>query len=130
MVDTQLDKPTIPETLTARIPEKLKADIAALMLLEKRKISNVAMMLIEEGIPVKKKVHDHRHQLMPIVKNSIEVIRTQRHPLEPEGGDFKMRPGLFIGFIDGVKSNGFILTKEEALIMAANLSIFLNEVTL
>lgn len=122
----EIIKPKIPEILTARLPEEIKGDLADLMLLEKRRVSDMSIRLMEEAIPIKKKIHDHKHQLMPIYRNSIDVMRTQRVALDGPEGDYKMRPGLLLSF----NGSGFILSKEEALVMAANLSIFLNEVNI
>lgn len=125
-------KPKVPEILTARLPENIKGDIGDLMLLEKRKISHLAIMLIEESIPVKMKIHAHKHEMVSIYKNSVEVVRTQRIALDGENANYKSSPGLFISFNDhkSGKLSGFNLSKAEALTMAANLSIFLNEVNL
>lgn len=122
----------VPDILSARIPSKLKEGIGLLMRLEKRKISNIAMILIEESIPVKIKIHDHKNQLMPIRSEYGDRVLTQRVALDGNDGDYKLKPGLWISFLDdnggGIK--GFIIDKSEALTLAANLSIFLNEVNL
>jgi hypothetical protein len=129
-IDTEEN--VVPDILAARIPEKLKADIGLLMRLERRKISNIAMILIEEAIPVKKKIHDHKNQLMPVRSEHGESIFIQRVALDGNDGDYKMKPGLGISFIDkdGNGPVGFMIDKSEALALAANLSIFLNEVNL
>lgn len=118
--------------LSIRISGKLKDDITYLMRLEKRKLSNMAMLLIEEAVPLKNKIHDQKNQLMPIRSEHGERVLIQRVALEGDEGNYKMKPGLGISFVDkdGNGPSSFMIDKSEALTLAANLSIFLNEVNL
>lgn len=127
---TQTEKPVIPNLITARIPEILKPYLSDLTLLERRKLATVIVMLLNEGVAVKKKVHEHKHTLLDVIDDEGNSVSFERRPFK--GINYKDNPGLSITTnitIAGQEAD-ITLSKEMALAFAANLSIFLNEVNL
>lgn len=127
---TETERPSIPNLITARIPDSLKPHLQDLTLLERRRLGTVVVMLINEGVPVKKKVHDHKHTLIDIIDKGFENISFARVPYS--GDKYKDDPGLSITITndEAIEDVSICLSKEMALSFAANLSIFLNEVNL
>jgi hypothetical protein len=127
---TEPERQSIPNLITARIPDFLKPLLSDLTLLERRRLGTVVVMLINEGIPVKRKVHDHKYTLIDIVDKDSESISFTRVPYD--GELYKDSPGLniTINHPDAIEEVSICLSKEMALSFAANLSIFLNEVNL
>lgn len=127
----EAERPLIPNLITARIPEILKPYLSDLTLLERRKLATVIVMLLNEGVAVKKKVHEHKHTLLDIQTEDGSSFTFNRVPFK-DGLAYKDNPGLLVTLntSPNLISESIKLSKEMALTMAANLSIFLNEVNL
>jgi|ERR1700761_1814770 len=125
------ERPTIPDLITARIPEKLKPYISDLMLLERRKLATIIVMLLTESVSIKKKVHEHKHTLQRVNGENGIFLTFNREPHQ-RGKDYNESPGLNLTLNKNPNdtSDSIILSKESALVLAANLSIFLNEVNI
>jgi hypothetical protein len=127
----ELGEMTVPKMFAARIPHDMRVELIKLMAVEKRKLNTLFLLLVKEGIPLKKKVHEQKNMLIDVPLTGGDKISFARHPLS-EGGEYKENPGLVMEI-----SNGFAyapvflkITKENAMTIAANLSIFLNEVNI
>lgn len=127
----ELGEKTVPNMIAARIPAEMKPELIQLMALEKRKLNNLFMLLLKEGIPLKRKVHEQKSMLIETILPAGHQLSFSRSPLI-DNQDYKDSPGLLMEVKHGVHMIPFQvkITKENALTLAANLSIFLNEVNL
>lgn len=127
----ELGEKTVPEMIALRVPNEMKPSLVKLMALEKRKLNNLFLLLLKEGIPIKQKVHGQKNILTDAVISSGEKLCFERRSLDHES-DYKDNPGLLIEISNGVKMAPIYLmvSKENAMTLAANLSIFINEVNL
>lgn len=129
-MNSEIESPVLSEAIGIRFPNDLKPEILTLMKLEDRKFGNVVISLIKQYLPIKRRVHEQRNNMDLIKIDSSTEVSFNRTPIE--GEDYDASPGLRLIIVQSEGRNicDFILTKEAALKISANLSIFLNEVNL
>lgn len=118
--------------ITCRFPAGIRSELIDLVKLERRKLSSLVVYLISEITAVKKKVYEQKNHLDDITIPGY-IVSTKRTSLSGDDSEYDKHPGLEIS-VNSVKSgerlNTLILSKQDALTLAANLHIYLNEVNL
>lgn len=114
----------IPPVIATRLPEFLKKPFGKLLLFEKKQPGTLIHTLLSEIIPIKQKIFDQKFILEPIEFDGGNVLSVTRGT-----DDYDTHPRLKIisSNSDGEICSHYI-DKKDALTLAANLSIFLNEV--